>query len=141
VSRVIKPESGARRRTKLIKQMAQALRHGAQGGADEQAQRDVFAFLSLCLKEILESVDDTVAAWEKRDYWVKADRFRLEWLWAEQAERDLASALMTDDLSACTAAAAKLAGQINGVKLPKRGAKDIPWAGAWRTWSNATLDG
>ena len=134
MSRVINPESGARRRTRLIKQMAQALRHAAQGDAAEATQRDVFAFLSLSLRDICGSVDDTVAAWEKRDYWVKADRFRLEWLWAEQAERELGAALEKGDLQTCALVAARLAGHVNDVKLPKRPPAEPPWSGAWRAW-------
>lgn len=137
MTRVINPESGARRRTKLVKQMALALRHAASGEAGEATKRDVFAFLALSLNEVCNSVDETVAAWEKRDYWVKADRFRMEWSWAERAERDLAASLENDDLLACAAAAARLAGQVNGVKLPKKPPRDRPWAGAWAAWSEA----
>ena len=36
----------------------------------------------LALEEIAVSIDVSVQAWEKRDYWVKADRFRMEWEWA-----------------------------------------------------------
>ncbi len=141
MSRVINPQSGARRRTKLIKQMALALRHAASGEAGEATQRDVFAFLALSLKEVCSSVDETVAAWEKRDYWVKADRFRMEWSWAENAERELTASLEKGDLLACATAAAKLAGQVNGVKLPKKLPSDRPWAGAWSAWSDAMAAG
>jgi hypothetical protein len=135
LTRVINPESGARRRSRLVKQMAMALRHAANGEADAGAQRDVFAFLLLSLGEISASVDSTVAAWEKRDYWVKADRFRMEWSWAEHVARDLGSALAQDDLGGCTVAVARLAGHIKGVSLPKRKKVEEPWIGAWRVWS------
>ncbi len=141
MSRVIKPESGARRRTRLMKQMAMALRHAAAGEAGEATQRDIFAFLSLSLKEVCSSVDETVAAWEKRDYWVKADRFRMEWLWAEEAERGLSASLERGDLGACTQTAAGLASHVNGVKLPKRTPANRPWAGAWAAWSNIVAGG
>lgn len=141
MSRVIKPESGARRRTKLIKQMALALRHAASGEAAEATQRDVFAFLALSLREVCNSVDETVAAWEKRDYWVKADRFRMEWSWAERAEHELTVSLEQGDLLACAAAAARLAGQVNGVKLPKKMPSERPWAGAWSAWSDTAAAG
>jgi len=141
VSRVINPQSGARRRTKLIKQMGLALRHAASGEAGEATQRDVFAFLALSLKEVCISVDETVDAWEKRDYWVKADRFRMEWSWAEKAERELTASLEKGDLLGCASAAANLAGQVQGVKLPKKLPTDRPWAGAWSAWSDAMAAG
>ena len=34
------------------------------------------------LEAIDESIEQSVAAWEKRGYWLKADRFRQEWRWA-----------------------------------------------------------
>lgn len=136
MSRVINPESGARRRTKLVKQMGQALRDGAGGAVEDETQRDIFAFLALSLKEICRSVDETVSAWEKRDYWVKADKFRMEWIWAERASRVMAAALAAEDLTACRDEAARIAGQIVGVKIPKRAPRVQPWAGAWRAWSD-----
>ncbi len=121
--------------------MALALRHAAAGEAEESTQRDVFAFLSLSLREVCDSVDETVAAWEKRDYWVKADRFRVEWLWAEQTHRQLTACLERGDLSGCTEAAAKLAAHVNGAKLPKKSASERPWSGAWAAWSDSAAEG
>ncbi len=36
----------------------------------------------LALEEINSNIDKSVEAWEKRGYWVKADKFRLDWEWS-----------------------------------------------------------
>ena len=43
---------------------------------------DLAAFIAAALKTISEGIDSSVAAWEKRGYWVKADKFRMDWAWA-----------------------------------------------------------
>ena len=48
---------------------------------------DLVAFIALALLEIDANIEKTVAPWEKRDYWVKADRFRMQWGWARGAGR------------------------------------------------------
>jgi hypothetical protein len=51
-------------------------------GAPDHETKDMVAFIILALKEISSGIDQSVAAWEKRGYWVKADKYRLEWQWA-----------------------------------------------------------
>ncbi len=47
------------------------------------------AFIFAHLKAISNSVDQTALAWEKRDYWVKADTFRRQWSWVEKPLQNL----------------------------------------------------
>ncbi|MBN1439584.1 MAG: hypothetical protein JW929_09260 [Anaerolineales bacterium] len=49
------------------------------------------------LQEIRESVNRTAEAWEKRDYWVKADAFRRQWSWVERHESNLTRCLPSAD--------------------------------------------
>ena len=137
MARVINTQPGARRRRGLVKEMALALRHAGETGADEAAQRDLFAFLVMTLKEIVESVDETGSAWEKRGYWVKADRFKLEWEWVQSGLESLEKALLAGDLGACAAAAIRLVPRVGGVKPPRKAASNPAWLGAWRVWSSS----
>ncbi len=47
---------------------------------DDEA-RDMAAAIVLALHAIESTVEATTDAWEKRNYFLKADRFRLEWEW------------------------------------------------------------
>ena len=74
-----------------------AVRELAKQAEVTDEAKDLAAFISLALKTISEGIDASVAAWEKRDYWVKADRFRMEWMWSGQYAEKLKTAVLTDD--------------------------------------------
>lgn len=61
--------------------------------------RDLVAFISINLAEIYNGIDASVAAWEKRGYWVKADKYRMEWMWTKNTSEKLTNAILTDNFS------------------------------------------
>lgn len=113
-----------------MKQIALTLRRGADGGGSPEEQRDMFAYMVLCLREIGASVEVSAAAWEKRGYWVKADRFRGEWSWAARSAEQLDRALRREDMVSCIGEAARVAGHVSSVRAG-RASKGTPWHGAW----------
>ncbi len=138
VSRVVRRESASRARAKLLQGIAVTLgaMAGARGVGPEEM--DQLAFLALSLDAIARSVDETATAWEKRDYWIKADRFRAEWSWVEPLRRRLATALRENDWSAASQTTREMARRVAMVQLPKRGRGPRMWEGAWRRWSGST---
>ncbi|MBP7999297.1 MAG: hypothetical protein KA314_25575 [Chloroflexi bacterium] len=50
---------------------------------DEEA-KDMAAAIVYCLREIEGTVETSAVAWEKRDYWMKAERFMREWEWTKE---------------------------------------------------------
>jgi starch phosphorylase len=100
-----------------------------QSKVDEQT-RDLAAFISLALDEITMTIDASVTAWEKRDYWLKADRFRLEWEWTVILGEKLSTALIKDKLDDVPAIIIKIMDKLQNVKLPARALK-ITWLGQW----------
>jgi len=117
-----------------MKMMALAIRTMAGGEISVTEQQDLVAFLALALKQIRESVDQTAIAWEKRDYWVKADHFRMEWRWVDRLESGLLSGLQSEDWSKTLPLIAELAGKLSNVELPKRPPSIPAWSGAWNKW-------
>jgi hypothetical protein len=93
--------------------------------------RDLAAFIALKLDAIFETIEVTVAPWEKRDYWVKADRFRMEWAWSEKYAEEMREAVTEDDWQQVAATAAKTAEKLKKVEVPKRHRMGEPWQGAW----------
>ena len=51
--------------------------------------KDMAAMLVFCLKEIDLGIDESAAVWEKRDYWIKAERLRQRWHWVSQSALQL----------------------------------------------------
>jgi hypothetical protein len=50
--------------------------------------KDLVAFIVLSLQEINNTIDSSVEAWEKRGYWIKADRFRMDGTGLKQPARN-----------------------------------------------------
>lgn len=59
--------------------------------------KDNAAFILLALNNLETSINETAEAWERRDYWLKADRFRREWAWVAKYKSDLMSSLLSGD--------------------------------------------
>jgi hypothetical protein len=123
-----------------MKGAAIALRELLRRSAPDDEARDLVVFIALSLKAVGEGIEQSVAAWEKRDYWVKADRFRLEWEWAGRMSGDLLKALLADDWGAIAAECAKLGGKVQGIKLPKNPRAGTPWLGLWARLKKGALN-
>ena len=96
MSRVINTASPGSERNRLRRTIAEILRHLMfKRGVDDEV-KDMTATLVFALRGIAESVEVTTDAWEKRDYYVKADRFRLDWEWVTPAARRLAALVRED---------------------------------------------
>jgi hypothetical protein len=134
LSRIVRPESAARFRERILQSTALAIRHAATQSPDSSDRHDVFAFIVLALSQVCESVETSAAAWEKRGYWLKADRFRRDWAWAEQLKGKIEAALRDQDYAAAGDAVGQLSGHLTGVKIPARVQRTTPWQGSWDRW-------
>lgn len=131
LGRVINPESAGKDRMQLTRGVVLALRALMQQTSTGPETRDQAAFIALALASITESIDISVAAWEKRGYWLKADRFRLEWDWAERLGQAMRQALLQDDWGTVASTSAQIAQKLQHVALPQRHRLGTPWVGAW----------
>ena len=131
MSRVINLESAGKERTRLSKAVALAVRELAQQTEPGAEARDLAAFIALALAIIAETIDTSVAAWEKRDYWVKADRFRMEWAWAGLLAPKMRSAVLAGDWGTVAQVAAQVAQRLNKITVPPGHRLGRPWVGAW----------
>jgi hypothetical protein len=129
---VINPETAGKDRARLVKAVALALRQLMLQTETDHTTRDMAAFIALALDEIERTVDPTVLAWEKRDYWVKADRFRMEWAWAGRLGKTMRQAVLTDDWASVARTAGEVAMRVQTVKLPVRHRLGEPWQGAFK---------
>jgi len=135
LSRVINTESNSSTRRKILQKIALVLRHSTNSSIDESVQKDMFAFLILSLQIMDTLTGNTIEAWEKRGYWIKADRFRREWLWVEHIGKNLSEGLEKNDLLTCALQLANLAEHVSDVRIPKRQLSTEPWKGAWENWN------
>jgi hypothetical protein len=135
LSRVYSTESSGRDRTRLSKSIVLALRELMRQSEPNDQTRDLAAYVVLALEEIAKGIDASVAAWEKRDYWVKADKFRLEWEWAGKTAQSLRAALLADDWGTVALNAVKVGQQLKKVTVAERHRLGTPWVGAWKKFN------
>jgi hypothetical protein len=132
LGRVINPESAGKERTQLMRAVVLALRELIRQQRPDLATKDLAAFLALALENIYVTVDQSVAAWEKRDYWLKADRYRMEWDWSRQLGSEMRNAVIGEDWLAIAKTAAALTNRVSTVKVPQRHNMGTPWIGAYQ---------
>ncbi|MGH2582543.1 MAG: hypothetical protein ACRDFQ_06565 [Anaerolineales bacterium] len=130
MGRVIRTENISTQRNRLMKALALALRELGKQLAFGTESRDLAAFIVLALDEVAETVERSVQPWEKRDYWVKADRFRMEWAWVAPIAKEMRVALIAEDAGGVAAAAARLAPRLREIEVPERHRLGTPWVGA-----------
>jgi hypothetical protein len=131
VSRVIKPESAGKDRLQLTRSIVRAIQELMKQTEITDKTRDLASFIAIALEAIAGTIDTSVEAWEKRGYWLKADRFRLEWEWAGRLGGRMMEATKKEDWGTVAITAAQIAEKLKNVELPKRPPKTEPWEGAW----------
>lgn len=131
MSRIINHESAGKQRSTLLKGIALALRELSRQASVGAEARDLAAFIALALREIASGIDPSVAAWEKRGYWVKADKFRMEWSWSGPMGAKLREALVAEDWPTIARLAAQIAARLSNIQVTERHRLGHPWTGAF----------
>jgi hypothetical protein len=130
MSRVINPDSVGKQRGQLSKAIVLAVRELARQRDTGPEARDLAAFIAIALRTISEGIDSSVAAWEKRDYWVKADKFRMEWAWAQPASEKMRKAVLSNDWGTVAAVSAQIVQKFNKIQVGENHRLGRPWVGA-----------
>jgi hypothetical protein len=131
MSPIINPESAGKERTQLTKAIVLAVRELAKQTDVTNEAKDLAAFIALALKNISEGIDVSVAAWEKRGYWVKADRFRMDWMWTGQYADKLKVAIFTDDWGTIAMLLPQIAQKFSKIMVSDNHRLGKPWTGAF----------
>jgi hypothetical protein len=131
LARIIKTGSASKDRIWLEKGIVVAIRELSKQRDLDKTTYDLVAFIAFSLKAIGDTVEESVAAWEKRGYWVKADRYRMEWNWATRMGNELQQAVINEDWGTIPKIIAQLAQRVSKVNVPVRNRIGNPWIGSW----------
>lgn len=131
MSRVFNPDSAGKERNQLSRSVVLALRELMRQNEPNEVAHDLAAYISLALLEINQTVETSVVAWEKRGYWVKADRFRLDWEWSDRLGQSMHKAILAEDWATVAMLSAQIGQKLVKVTLPARNRLGTPWVGAW----------
>ena len=96
MGRVINTASTGKQRSQLRRTIAELLRRLSQKKEFDTETKNMVAMIVLCLMEIDGGIDDSVRAWEKRGYWMKADEFRRDWMWVNDLVDEMSSMIKAE---------------------------------------------
>ena len=108
MSRIINPDGVGKQRKMLTRAVVLSLRELLNQSEPNEKTHDIAAFIVLTLAEISANIDRTVTPWEKRNYWVKADRFRMDWDWTDTIADKMQKAILDEDWPIIAVCAAKM---------------------------------
>ncbi len=132
MSRLVNGPNPGTERSQLRRTIAEAMRHLMSKKKLDEESKDLVALIVYSLRGIAQSVDQSARAWEKRDYFVKADRFRTEWDWAEKSANRLEMILRGELWSDLPTALAELAPKFADITVTKFVRTDVMWSGRYR---------
>ena len=132
MSRVINTDSTGKKRNQNMRTGAELLRHLSQKKAIDDEAKDMLALLIYCLREIDEGIDSSAQAWEKRDYWMKAEEFRQRWRWAGDMADELQALVFEDAWQRLPEVMVKLFPKFSDIKINKFMRKPSVWQGSYQ---------
>lgn len=131
MGRVINTDSTGKRRNQLMRTSAEILRRLSQKRAVDAEVKDMVATLVFCFREIDEGIEQSTTAWEKRDYWMKAEEFRRRWYWVGLMEAELKSLVLKDEWQKLPDLLVKLMPHLSDIKVTKFTRKEGDWQGSY----------
>lgn len=93
MGRVINTNSPGKERNYNRRTVAEMLRQLSQKPSIDAEARDMLATIVYALRAIAEGNAESVRAWEKRGYWMKAERFLRDWGWVAESAYNLEDVL------------------------------------------------
>lgn len=132
MSRVINTQNPGKIRNQHRRAIAEILRRLMEKPTFDDDAKDMAAKLVYLLREINETVEQTVVAWEKRDYWMKAERFARDWEWTKQVALDMEDVLRHDAWDLLPELLGELFPNFADIQIKKMTRKPDLWHGAFK---------
>lgn len=130
MGRVINTDSSGKQRNALMRTAAEILRRLSQKSEIDNEVRDMASALVFLFREIDEGIETSAAAWEKRDYWMKAEELRQRWSWPGRTAEQLADIVFTENWGLLPQQIVKLLPYFNDIKITKLTRNESEWAGS-----------
>jgi len=122
----------ASQRNRLRRTIAEILRRLSTKKTIDEEAKDMTAFIVFALRLMNESIEQSCVAWEKRDYYLKADQFRREWTWLTPTADRLEDLIVTGEWSLLPTEMAGLAARFSDVKVNQMTKPASLWQGAYQ---------
>lgn len=132
MSRVVNPNNPGKVRNQLMRTAAELLRHLSQKQELDEEAKDMAAMLVFCLRDIEDGIEASAIAWEKRDYWVKAEQLRQRWVWAGNASARIENVIRSESWDALPGLMVNLFEHFADIKITKFTRDAAEWQGAYQ---------
>jgi len=136
VAQIIKTSTPGKERERLSKAIIVTIRDFMRQQEPNEATNDMVAFIILALQEISSGIEQSVLAWEKRGYWVKADKYRLEWQWTGEMSIKLQSSFKDKDWETIAGDLMAAMAKFSDIKVSDRHRMGKPWQNAHKNYHN-----
>lgn len=127
MGRVIHTDSPGKQRHRLRRTVAEALHRLMKKDDFDEEAKDLAALIVFSLREISAGVDRSASAWEKRSYFIKADRFRRQWEWVDPTADELEALIRDGEWMRVPAILARLASQFADIKVRRLTRSSTVW--------------
>lgn len=117
MGRVINTDSPGAQRQRIRRTIAEALRRLMEKDGFDDEARDLAALIVISLRALSDGVDRSAGAWEKRGYYIKADRFRREWEWVDTMADELTALIQNAEWVRLPVVLARLAPRFADIKI------------------------
>ena len=119
-------------RNAIRRTIAEILRRIMEKKSIDAEARDMLAFIVFGLRSMDASIDQSATAWEKRDYYLKADQLRREWLWLPDTANRLEGILRADDWATVPIELAALVSRFSDIRIVTFTKSPTLWLGAYK---------
>jgi len=131
MSRVISTQKPGNIRNQHRRTISEALRRLSLKSELDGEAKDLTALIVFSLHGIADTVEQTIEAWEKRDYYIKAEHFRQEWRWLNPITDELSAVIYEGQWGQLPAVLARLTPHFADVRIKQMTRKPTLWQGAY----------
>ena len=131
MGRVVNVNNPTTVRNQHMRTAAELLHQLSQKDDVDADARDMAAQVVLSLRAIEEGIDSSADAWEKRDYWVKAEQLRRRWMWAGQYAGRLEAVICQDQWQRLPDVLVELFPKFADIKIARLTRESDAWSGAY----------
>lgn len=129
MSRVVNPDNAGKLRNQHMRLAAEVLRLLSQKPELDAEAKDMAATLVICFREIEDGIEESMVAWEKRNYWNKVEEFRRQWVWVGLAAARLEKLLKEEGWDQLPAQLVALMPRFAEITINKMTRKADAWQG------------
>lgn len=132
MGRVVNTDNPGKLRNQMMRTAAEILRHLSQKATLDDETKDMAAQLVYCLRGVEDGIEASAIAWEKRDYWIKAEQLRQRWTWAGNSSARLENLIRNEQWDALPGLMASLFEYFADIKITKLTRDSSAWQGAYQ---------